>query len=169
MKSSGIPETNIRASEESIKYLPPNTDKEVNDVISSSSYRLYGNLSHTEEAEHSNVRVTFNPDTGCSCSIVPLEVALACNLLISQLDPDEPVCLDIQGQPLDIRGQVRAVTHINSISEPLHFRAIVLANLRGEEVMLNLHTLIRWNILPLSWPFQMSCVNIAKKHLKNIT
>ena len=94
----------------------------MNGGLGSSSYRLYGNLSHTIEDEYSNVRVTFNPDTGCSCSIVPLEVALACRLLISQLDPDEPVCLDIQGQPLDIRGQVRAVAHINSNNEPLHPR-----------------------------------------------
>ena len=29
--------------------------------------------------------------------------------------------------------------------------------------MLNLHKLIRWNILPSSWPFQMSPANIAKR------
>ena len=121
MKSAGIPETNIIASEDPIEYLSPNLNKAVNDGLGSSSYCLYGNMSDTEEGEHSNVRVTFNPDTGCSCSRVPLEVALACNLLIAQLDPDESVCLDIQGQPLDIREEVRAVGHINSISEPLHF------------------------------------------------
>ena len=93
---------------------------------------------------------------------MPLEVALPCKLHISQLDPDESVCLVIQGQPLDIRGQVRAVAHINSISEPLHFRAIVVTNFGDREVILDLHTLIIFKILPSSWTFHLASFNIAK-------
>ena len=100
------PEIEIENKDYREKYIPPNNAKAVNNGRSTSSCRLYGNISQTLQDYHSNIRVTFNPNTRCSCCIVPLEVAKACRLVISELDTDEPICQDIQGQPVDIRGQL---------------------------------------------------------------
>ena len=115
-------------------YVPPNSAKAVSNARRTSTCRLLGNISQNVENNHEYTRVVFHPDTGCSCAIIPLEVAEASKLDIENLDEDEPTCLDIQGKPLDIRGQVSAYAHIDSISQPLHFRAIVVAGLGDRDV-----------------------------------
>ena len=89
----------------------------------------YGNIMMCSQfnTQSKTEKVIFNMDTGCSRSLIPLEVAQACHLKV----------IDIQGKEIKIKGKTTAQVTLDGLKQKFKIEALIVDSLNNNEVMVD--------------------------------
>ena len=98
-----------------------------------------------------NRKKTFISDTGTSTPIKPKAVATRNRMKWLELDTDEPGCKGVTGDELSIIGQCPFFVKFDILKKANKVRALVCSD-EGSEILIDLHSLIDWTILPHNFP-----------------
>merc|ERR1711888_246939 len=101
-----------------------------------------------------NKFIRFCADSGTPAAFIPRSVAERNKLEIIPPDPDEASYASASGHSLTVIGQTSMYVKFKSIKNTRELRALVVAE-EGEEVLVDLETLVDWGIIPDCFPLPM--------------
>ena len=105
-------------------------------------------------APPTNKYIRFCADSGTPAAFIPRSVAERNKLEIFPPDPDEASYESASGHPLTVVGQTSMFIKFKTMKKTKTLRALVVAE-EGEEVLVDLETLVNWGILPDCFPLPM--------------
>ena len=104
----------------------------------------FGNITMCSQfnSQRKNEKVFFNLDTGCTRSLIPLEIAQACHLKIENVIKGNIKVIDIQGKEIEIRGKTTAQVTLDGLDQKFQIGALIVDSLNSSEVMVDRQTII---------------------------
>ena len=102
-----------------------------------------------------NKYIRFCADSGTPAAFIPRSVAERNKLEIFPPDPDEASYASASGHPLTVVGQTSMFIKFKTMKTTKSLRALVVAE-EGEEVLVDLESLVQWGILPSCFPLPIN-------------
>ena len=100
--------------------------------------------------------VQIVPDSGCTVSCVPEEIALRHGLKISPVDEDEPAISTYGGVDLHIVGQCKAFLKCVVTGSLKMLHGIVIRGASEQSILLSWQEMLAWGILSPHYPYPFS-------------
>lgn len=99
-----------------------------------------------------NRNIKFIADTGSPVAIIPRNLALQNRVNWQPVDPDEPSYEGVSGEGLTVLGQCSFFVNFQILREAKEVKALVIEE-QGNEVLIDLDSLINWSIVAPNFPF----------------